>query len=425
MIKNLKKSLHSKKFRILLYFFFFAGFTLSIVAGNWLKSSGFDIKEHLPTSKEDQMVQELSYLQSQPFNFEELSDYFEKKAKEKGGEYAFDLLAQAQFSSEIDMHLLGHVVGEELYKQKGIDGIHTCTQEFRNACSHAIVIGLFQDQGPAALEKIADACRDAPGAKGAYAMCFHGLGHGVLAYVGYDMAKTKEYCNMTGTIEKGNVEAMECMGGAAMEIVGGGGHDREAWEVMRKEYLNPEDPFSLCTSDLMPENAKTYCIMYLTPFYFEATGGGIHNNDDEQIAKAFELCEMLKGEHENLRMACYGSFGKEFPTIANNLDVRRIWNISDEGLRKVDHWCSLAKVEDGIVSCIRHAIGALLWGGENQVSGAVRLCNIIDEEGLQNTCYEETINNLNHFTKKGDNRREDLCEGIGERFKESCKEKLL
>ena len=109
------------------------------------------------------------------------------------------MLKRASVPSGTDMHLLGHVVGDILYAQEGLKGIKTCTHDFRNACSHTIVVGLFSEQGEVALPKIAETCYQAPGGSGAYTMCFHGLGHGVLAYTGYDLTKAAQLCQKTGT----------------------------------------------------------------------------------------------------------------------------------------------------------------------------------------------------------------------------------
>jgi hypothetical protein len=107
-------------------------------------------------------------------SFQKLSDRFTSLAQAKGGVYAFDVLKIASLPPNTDLHLLGHVVGDILYKQKGVAGMLDCTQDFRNACSHAIVIGTLNEFGPSkGLSLIHDACAKAPGGSGAYTMCYH------------------------------------------------------------------------------------------------------------------------------------------------------------------------------------------------------------------------------------------------------------
>ena len=91
-------------------------------------------------------------------NFKELETRFQDLAKEKGGAYAYEVLKRAPLPPNTDLHLLGHAVGDVLYAQVGIDGIALCTQDFRNACSHSIVIGALNEfGGEPALLKIRDA----------------------------------------------------------------------------------------------------------------------------------------------------------------------------------------------------------------------------------------------------------------------------
>lgn len=96
-------------------------------------------------------------------SFGEFAIYFKELAEERGAVHAFSVLRETQFPPNIDLHLLGHVVGDELYKQEKMDGMQYCTHDFRNACSHTIVIGALLEKGPVALDLVHDACRKARG----------------------------------------------------------------------------------------------------------------------------------------------------------------------------------------------------------------------------------------------------------------------
>ena len=86
-------------------------------------------------------IEEIRAKQLSPF--QELSSYFQDVAVKKGAGYAYDVLKRVSLPSNIDMHLMGHVVGDILYSQQGLAGMNACTHDFRNACSHTIVVGLF------------------------------------------------------------------------------------------------------------------------------------------------------------------------------------------------------------------------------------------------------------------------------------------
>ncbi|MEZ4200776.1 MAG: hypothetical protein R3B69_04350 [Candidatus Paceibacterota bacterium] len=53
---------------------------------------------------------------------------------------------------------MGHAVGDILYEQEGISGMSICTHDFRNACSHTMVIGALIEFGTGAFPDIRDAC---------------------------------------------------------------------------------------------------------------------------------------------------------------------------------------------------------------------------------------------------------------------------
>jgi len=359
---------------------------------------------------------------SYPQSFGELSDYFSDLAKKKGGAYAFDVLKRAAVGPDIDMHLLAHVVGDILYAQKGLDGIKVCTEDFRNACSHSIVIGLFLEQGEAALPKIAQACYQAPGGSGAYTMCFHGLGHGMLAYAGYDLEKAVELCKKTGTPQYRQEESSQCVSGSIMEMISGGAHDRELWIEQRPKYFLQDDPLYPCYADFIPKEARYLCYLYLTPHLFEAAG----TNTWTPTAKAFAFCDKIPIESADLRDACYGGFGKEFIGFVAGRDVRAfaIENITENQLREVYEFCLLSNNKDGTLSCVRHATNSLYWGGENDPGAAISFCSLVSDSYYQKGCFVNLIGAVGYYTKDPAYKKE-FCKEVPNSYRDECRYQLL
>ncbi|MBI5457089.1 hypothetical protein HY969_05115 [Candidatus Kaiserbacteria bacterium] len=352
-------------------------------------------------------------------DFKELSQRFEDLATEEGAVYAFEVLKRATLPPNTDTHLLGHVVGDQLYLQEGVDGIQYCTQDFRNACSHTIVIGALEEfGGEAALALIRDACKKAPGGPGAYTMCYHGLGHGVFAFYEYSFPETVDFCKKTGTDEYRNREYVECVGGAVMELMGGGGHDPELWEKSREKYLTKEEPLAPCTADYIPDEAKNICIIYLTPRIWEVAGINMGHPEPEKFADAFRLCDLLPRGNKELRDSCYGGFGKEFPTLANNRDIRDMNTLTDEALAKVVSWCKLAP-EEGVVPCFTSSLRSLFWGGENNPELSFRFCRVAaDDKKLERACYENLGIEIRQYLK-GENS-EAQCARLPEYAQAVC-----
>lgn len=366
---------------------------------------------------------ELKQIEGKNFAFNELKNFFSDLAVKKGAEYAFKALKISSLPPDTDFHLLGHVVGDELYKQEGVNGIKSCSEDFRNACSHSIVVGFLSEKGEQALVLVSEACKQAPGGKGAYTMCYHGLGHGVLAYVGYDFLKSVELCKKTGTPEHFYEEFNQCVSGSVMEMISGGFHDKHLWEKQRKVFLKKDRPLSICYDDLVPQSAKTLCFIYLTPFLWEVVGANMASPTVTDFEKAFKLCDSLSEDDERIREACYGGFGKEFIVLAKSRDIRKIENMTDEELRNVYEWCTLAKIPLGIAACINNAASSLYWGGENNRNTVIRYCNNIVDENFRDSCISYLIGNVKFYIDDPKYNRE-FCLELDTKYRQSCFSKL-
>lgn len=352
-------------------------------------------------------------------NFDELSNRLTSIAEDKGALYAFDVLRSAQLPPQIDFHLLGHVVGDELYKQEGMNGIIYCTDEFRNACSHSIVIGALNEYGEAALDDIREACREAPGGGGAYTMCYHGLGHGVFSYFAFQFPETVEFCKKTGTAAYNYREYVECVGGAVMELMGGGGHDQYNWSRAREQYLDGSEPLSLCLSDTIPDEAKGICLVYITPHIWKSVGIELGNPDPSLLPEAFAVCEQIPVDEKELRRACFGGFGKEFVPILAGRDTRTVDKLPDAMYGRAQSWCMYAEPMDGKVACISDAVASLFWGGENDPDASFRFCSLVQAGEVQDACWDRLAADIGHFVRDA-GRRESLCSRLPERSQAVC-----
>ncbi|MBA3733155.1 hypothetical protein H0W91_02135 [Patescibacteria group bacterium] len=359
------------------------------------------------------------------WDFQKYTKYFQNLAEQKGGEYAYHALATAAnkgyIAGNVDTHLLGHTVGDVLYKQKGIEGIKVCTDDIRNACSHSIVVGYLLENGASSLGKAVEACHDAPGGSGAYTMCVHGLGHGVLAYEEYDMKKAVNLCNKIGTLKSANIEIGQCIGGVTMEMMAGV-HDHEAWIKQVPNYFKENDPLAPCDSGFISKEYTNFCYVYLTPHLFKSAGVELSFPDPKLFNKAMKYCEGIPFEDRN-RSTCFGSFGKEYVVLSNARNVQNVSSMKDAQLLQVYNWCKLGPVE-GVSPCIESALQSIYWGGENDSKVSVRFCNIIPDQKYSNECMENLIGSVSYYVKDA-KYRELFCSEVTEKFKEDCRARLL
>jgi hypothetical protein len=351
--------------------------------------------------------------------FNALISYFKEVSHKKGALYAFEVLRRTKFPMRVDIHLVAHEIGEELYEEYGREAILKCTSEFRYACSHSVVIGTLVEYGPESLKDMAAICRQAPGGKGAYRLCFHGLGHGVLSYNGYEFDKGAEMCK---TLEGKDGEATQCVGGMTMELLAGI-HDKEVWTEVSPRYLNKAKPLFPCTADYLPEASKRICLIYLTPQLWKYMGANSRTLTDAKLAASMKFCGPLK--ETALRSACYGGFGKEFPSLTVNKDIREVELLykTPEKLSRVHEMCELAGVEDGIRSCMIEANRSIYWAGENKPDSAIAFCDVAGTSARKKACFEAFFTSVAYY-KSNKGYRSAMCAAVPNDVRSLCDKKL-
>ncbi len=350
-------------------------------------------------------------------SFQQLLTYFRELAEDKGAVYAFEVLKRATLPPDTDPHLIGHVIGDILYKQQGVDGIALCTDDFRNACSHSVVIDILSDNGESSLPLIAQTCRKAPGGAGAYTMCYHGLGHGVLAYVGYDLEAAVRMCEKTGTAEYRQREYEECVGGSIMEMIAGV-HDPLAWQQQFDTYFRANDPLYPCDATFMPDEVRDMCYTYLTPHLFAAADLAPTREGPHEYQEAFSYCDAIPLNKVEFRDACYGGFGKEFVSIAQDRDIRNVGIMGEEALSSVRAWCTQAGEESGEAACNDHALSSLFWGGESEPDAAFLYCELAEGEAQIN-CYRALAEKIDYYLSDTV-RGYELCKRLPRGFRVPC-----
>lgn len=363
----------------------------------------------------------LEQITTLPNEFRVLNDYFLDISKELGGKYGFMLLREAELPPNTDIHLLGHTVGDILYTQEGIDGMKYCTHEFRNACSHSIVIGGLLENGLGIFDHIHEACSQAPGGSGAYTMCFHGFGHGVLAYTDYNLPEAVDLCKMAGTKQHQDQEYHQCVGGVMMELHSGV-HDQDVWAKNGKKYINFQNPVEMCERDYIETGAKRMCYSYLSPYIFDAAGWQQGNLTDDVVRKSFSMCgEVPETKYQRI---CSASLGKEFIVLAEARDIRNIDNISEQAINKTIQWCSLAPSEPEVSACLQETTNSLYWGGENHYDSSIRFCSAIETSSLQNNCFRQLFDNAKYYRKEPA-YWEEICAAVPAQQQTVCSDVLL
>ncbi len=342
---------------------------------------------------------EIERLSTVTWTLEEYKTYFTDLAHKKGAVYAFKILREADIAFGVDTHAIGHEIGYVLYEQQGVAGLGECTDRFRGAaCAHAIVIQEFVHEGSAALERLAKTCAEQPVESFERADCLHGLGHGILAYLGYDFERAVGQCkDVSNIVSKGNTSGnaddmwYECIDGATMEMLQGN-HDKVVWEKAKPTYLPISDVFMPCDASFMPEAMQPACYAYIRARIVPDVRK--HNNDATIDAttykEAISYCERIPIAQVANREACYGGFGVDFVYFVNGYDDRKFEDMEDDALRTVHDLCALSETLDAISPCTLTAADMVLSRGEG-LRAASAFCRLTPDPVVKERCYNTII----------------------------------
>lgn len=116
---------------------------------------------------------------------------------------------------EAEGHTAGHYFGAALYQEKGLAGVNACGEEFQYACLHEFFGRAVQDVGLSVVQELDAECRETHGDENS--LCHHGIGHGILAYVGYSQTDLQSAVELCKTETASPYYAGQCMSGVFME----------------------------------------------------------------------------------------------------------------------------------------------------------------------------------------------------------------
>ncbi len=357
-------------------------------------------------------------------SFEEHKEYFVKIAQKKGAVYAFKVLQYANMPSAINRHRIGHYIGYIHFEQEGLSGIHSCPTDFLYACAHAIVVQALITLGTQALHDVAKVCSEAPGGADAYVHCFHGVGHGLMAYFNYDYKSAINTCKKVydiAVVRRPEVTTtllwQECIGGATMELTQGG-HDEDAWEKGKLVYMPENDILMPCNADFMPSEMRSACYSYLKPRFLEAAGATRDAVNPDAYSKALSYCKKIPDDDFGSRYGCYAGFGAAFAYIANG-DAHTLGYMSESAIHNVHEWCSFIDDAKGRRECSLSALDNIFWNGKSGSPASTVYCSLAPESEIRRSCFTKLIS----YARDSFSSQKQLdvfCETLPSEYADTC-----
>lgn len=166
---------------------------------------------------------------------------WDRYADEHGIEAAYEMFKEYNAQAPADeRHFAAHVIGDVIYEHVDLDGVAVCDPSFGYGCFHGFFGVVLAAEGADVISELDDVCVSRFGEGGTG--CQHGIGHGILEFVGYNrIDEALRLCDETTQY----APTLGCMSGVFMEyynpLVARDG-------VFRNEVrpLDRSDPHGVC-----------------------------------------------------------------------------------------------------------------------------------------------------------------------------------
>lgn len=223
-------------------------------------------------------------------NYTTEKNQWRKDIEKRGTETAY-----AAFKQEVEgkpfgiQHTMAHIFGELIYEKEGITGIQYCDATFAYGCYHSFSGKAIIEHGLNAVKSLDEVCMAQKDASPLG--CLHGIGHGILGYVGYGrLSDALDACSLTSW--QGPLGG--CTGGVFMEY---NFHTMESIEGQKTRKPVDDNVFAPC--DSVNAKYKQECFYNQAQWWVD-----LYSKD---FPKVGALCEKVNMVSE--REACLRGLG--------------------------------------------------------------------------------------------------------------------
>ncbi|TSC87237.1 MAG: Uncharacterized protein G01um10148_342 [Parcubacteria group bacterium Gr01-1014_8] len=253
--------------------------------------------------------------------FEEQRAYWQHLIEKEGAENALTAFSVRVGSLSLNtQHQLAHSFGAALFQAEGIGGIFICDARYSFGCFHQFLGDAIQALGIERVPDLNTRCFDASSVSPI--SCTHGIGHGVLASLGYDdiaLQKGLEICKgLPGTEPIGG-----CYGGIFMEY---NVRTMLAEQATVREYEG--NVYAPC--DSLAAEFVQGCIYWQPQWWLVTVLDGV--SSEKAYAKMGSYCREFAKTPELLR-ACFEGLGNivEDEAEYEPLQARRLCDAAGAG----------------------------------------------------------------------------------------------
>jgi hypothetical protein len=303
------------------------------------------------------------------------------------------LIQESGGGSQYDCHQEAHNIGRIGYKIEKENAFRSCSFHCHSGCYHGAMESLLFEKGTANLAKdITDVCSNFETSFGSFE-CLHGVGHGILAYLDYDMPQAIADCKKLPD----SFSQSSCYGGMFMENILTGQGLGASEKDHSTSWVNNTDPYYPCNKVSQEYEIQYQCYQMQTSWMLTLTG---YNFDivSKQCQKA----------PNNMQSVCFKSLGRD----AAGYTLRNP--------QKTVDICAKAPAEnDYYRQCISGAVNVIIdfWGPELK-NQANQLCALTPEPHREN-CYKIIANRMPEIFKNKEEWKK-ICDDFEPNYKSLC-----
>ena len=292
---------------------------------------------------------------------------------------------------QVDCHNAAHVAGRVAYEQFGPAAFVDATHDCRSGALHGALEAMFAERGTSRIhEDIKSLCLASGNAWHEW-NCWHGVGHGLMAWVSYEIGDALGVCDL---LEESRGR-FPCYSGVFMENIVGGMSRLTGHET---EFLN-DDPHFPC--NVLEDRYVPTCYGYQ-----QAQMLRLFNGDFRAVVRE---CGSLD---ENLRLICVRSIGHGLGVSHRGYPASSI------------QVCGLVPDEVGFAVCVGGVVAEMFWQPE-EADSAAAFCRLVDDRAASNECWWQMLDRGQHLFEDRSSR-EGFCARFpaGQR-QQYCREQLL
>lgn len=241
-------------------------------------------------------------------DFQKEKDYWHIQIVNTGGKDAYqEMILRGNSMTTSQSHVMAHSFGEALFQAEGVEGFAVCGPNFVYGCYHQFIGTAIAALGFPAIDRFRAACAS----KSLFEIfpCLHGLGHGILGYLGYSLGDLKEALTLCKASNFGE-EGSGCIDGVFMEF---NIHELTAYtsgKIVPRTF-SPDSAYSPC---FQIENTYRAQCVYELPNWWVASMPA-PGDIEGRFAQAGTYCAQM--EDEALARVCFSGLGHIAPPLSD------------------------------------------------------------------------------------------------------------